>query len=294
MVVVLALGSALAYGLSDFVGGLLSRRTSAWAVAVAAQAAAAVIIAAMALAAGGAPETADWLWGALSGVGGGIGAAFLYRGLGSGQMSVVAPISALGAALVPVAVGVATGERPSPLTWAGVASALPAIWLVSQAEPDHGPLDALEHATHSEHPPRPGPRTGTGVVDALLAGLGFGLLFSALGQIPDPAGVGPLSMSYAVSVLATALLATALRAPWLPRDRASAAAVGAGALGAAATVSFLLATQTGLLTVAAVLSSLYPATTVLLAAVLLHERIGRGQGVGLTLAALAVALVAAG
>lgn len=292
MVVLLALTSALAYGLSDFVGGLLSRRTSAWAVAVAAQAAAAAIIAAVALVAGGQPTTSDWLWGALSGVGGGTGAAFLYRGLGAASMSVVAPISAVGAALVPVAVGVTTGERPSMLTWAGVACALPAIWLVSQAEPDHDPVDALEHAVHPQHGDRPVSRTA--VVDALLAGLGFGLLFSALGQIPDAAGVGPLSMSYAVSVLATALLAVALRARWLPRDRASATAVVAGALGSAATISFLLATQTGLLTIAAVLSSLYPATTVLLAALVLHERIGRGQGLGLALAALAVGLVAAG
>ena len=277
MVVVLALGSAVAYGLSDFVGGMLSRRTSAWAVAVSAQAAATVILALLALVTGGEPGPDDWLWGSLSGVGGGVGAAFLYRGLATGSMSVVAPISAVGAALVPVVVGVVTGERPTVVTWAGVACALPAIWLVSQAD---------EH----QDPANP----GAGLVDAVLAGLGFGLLFSALGQVSDEAGFGPLSLSYAVSVLATVVLAVALRAAWLPRDRAAAVAAGAGVLGSAATALFLLATQTGLLAVASVLSSLYPATTVLLAALVLHERIGRGQGLGLALAALAVALVAAG
>lgn len=278
MVVLLSLGSALGYGLSDFVGGLLSRRTSAWSVAVSAQAASMLALGVVALVAGGDPTTADLAWGAVSGVGGGTGAAFLYRGLASGSMSVVAPISAVGAALVPVAVGVVTGERPTVPTWVGVACALPAIWLVSrgEAEPDTtGPVRSS-------------------LVDAVLAGLGFGLLFSALGQISDDAGLAPLSVSYAVSVAATVVLAVALRAAWLPRDRAAALGATAGLLGSTATALFLLATQAGLLTVASVLSSLYPATTVLLAAVVLHERIGRGQGVGLGLAALAVALVASG
>lgn len=281
MVVLLSLGCALAYGLSDFIGGLLSRRVSPWAVAVVGQSAATVLTLALALAVRGDPTGGDWRWSVLAGVGSGTGAAFLYRGLGAGSMSVVAPVSALFAALVPVAVGVATGERPAGLTWLGVACALPAIWLVSRIEdsPDSGPA---------------GRRRSAELVDGLLAGLGFGVLFSALGQVSDGSGFGPLALTQATAVVATILLAMALRAPWLPRGRAAGQAVVLGALGAAATALFLLATQTGLLTVAAVLSSLYPATTVLLAALVLHERIGRSQGVGLLLAGLAVGLVAAG
>ncbi len=283
MVVLLALGSAAAYGISDFAGGILSRRSSPWAVAVAAQASAAVLTVLVATLSWGDPDGSAWAWGALSDVGGGFGAAFLYRGLGAGSMTVVAPVSAVGAALLPVAVGVATGERPNALTWIGVACAFPAIWLVSQAI---DPPDA------ADAPPRRG--RAAELTDALLAGLGFGLLFSALGQVPDTAGLGPLAMSYAVAVPATISIAVAVGASWVPRDRAAVQAVGVGVFGTAATVLFLLASQTGLLTVAAVLSSLYPATTVLLAAVLLRERMGRTQGLGLLLAGCAVGLVAAG
>ena len=279
VVVVLALASSLCYGLADFLGGLLARRTNAWTVAVVANSAATVFTALGALFVAGAPAPADWLWGAVAGVGGGIGAVFLYRGLASGRMSVVAPLSAIGAALLPVVVGVVAGERPGVVTWVGLACAFPAIWLISRA---------AEPATGQ-------PQTASGgVLDGLLAGLGFGVLFAALGQVPDAAGLGPLALTQGVSVVAIVAVATALRRRWVPRDRHAASAMVVGFLGAAATWLFLLATQSGFLTVAAVLSSLYPASTVLLAAVLLHERIDRGQSVGLLLAALAVGLVAAG
>lgn len=276
MVVLLALGSALAYGLADFVGGLLSRRTGVWSVATVGQATATLCTALVALLVAGDPVAGDWVWGATAGVGSGVGTVFLYRGLAGGRMSVVAPVSAVGAAVLPGLVGVATGERPAALTWLGVACAFPAIWLVSR--PQRGDAEASRG----------------GVLDGLLAGLGFGALFTALGQVPDAAGLGPLALAQAVSVVVIVAIAVALRTAWVPRDRYAAAAAVAGLLGALATGLFLLATQSGLLTVAAVLSSLYPATTVLLAALVLRERIGRAQGLGLLLAAAAVGLVAAG
>jgi len=284
VVVVLALASALSYGLSDFVGGLVSRRASPWAVAVLSQAASAVCVLVMALVLGGDPVAADWAWAALAGVGTGAGAGFLYRGLASGRMGVVAPVSAVGAALLPVLVGVAIGERPALLTWWGVVCAFPAIWLVSRTdtptpvETDGGRVD--------------GP-TSNGLLDGVLAGVGFGLLFAALDRVRDEAGFGPLVATQAVAVVATAALAAALAASWVP-GRSSLPAVWAGVLSALANVFFLLATQTGLLAVAAVLTSLYPALTVLLAAVILREHIGRIQSVGLVLAVAAVGLVAAG
>jgi len=278
--VVLALGCALAYGLSDFIGGILARRISAWTVAVVAHSVATVLTLGLVLATAGDPTGADWAWSALAGVGTGAGAGFLYRGLAAATMTVVAPVSALLAALLPVLVGVLTGDRPSTVTWVGVAIALPAIWLVSQVHEDIDPDRQQAHRG--------------GLVDGVLAGLGFGVLFAALGQVPADAGFGPLALTQAMAVLATVALAVALRAAWVPRDRTALRAAGIGVLGMGATVLFLLATQTGLLTVAAVLSSLYPATTVLLAAAVLRERIERVQGVGLALAGLAVALVAAG
>jgi drug/metabolite transporter (DMT)-like permease len=282
MAVVLALCSALAYGLSDFLGGLLARRTSAWAVAVVAQTSSTLCTGGVAFFVTGDPSGGDFRWALLAGVGGGMGTGFLYRGFSAGRMGVVAPVSAVGAAVVPVLAGSVAGERLSVLVWVGVLAALPGIWLVSSTSDE------------SLEPSGPRESVAAGLVDGILAGLGFGLLFAALGQIPSSAGWWPLALCQAVSVPAVVLLAAALGAPWVPREPVARVAVLAGPLGAAATGLFLLSTQHGFLTIAAVLSSLYPASTVLLAAVALHERVHRVQGLGLGLCALAVVLVAAG
>ena len=278
MAVLLATLAAVAYGLSDFVGGLVSRRTSTWAVAFLAQVASTVCTAGVALFRPGDPTVGNFAWAALAGVGGGLGTGFLYRGLATGRMGVVAPVSAVGAAVVPVMVGTATGERPSMLVWYGVVAALPGIWLVSSAPPHEKPTGSLAE----------------GLVDGLLAGLGFGLLFAALGQVPDTAGMWPLALGQAVSIVAAIALAVSLRAEWLPRERFALWGLLAGPLGAAAAVLFLLATQHGYLTVAGVIASLYPAATVLLAATVLRERIHAAQAAGLALCAAAITLVAAG
>jgi drug/metabolite transporter (DMT)-like permease len=274
----LALASAALYGLSDFLGGLVSRRASPWQVAVVTQVAAVVLIGAAAVLMPAQPTMGDLGWGALAGIGTGTGTAFLYRGLASGRMGVVAPLSAVGAALVPVVVGVATGDRPPLLTWVGIGCAVPAIWLVSTS------TDA----------PGAGTRFGEGVVDGGLAGLGFGLMFSALGQVPESAGLWPLAAAEVTSVIAVVVLAAAMRQAWLPRDPRASWGVAVGALAAAATIAFLFATQAGMLAVAAVLASLYPVFTVLLAATLLRERIHGPQAIGLGLAVVAIAFVAAG
>lgn len=278
MAVVLALCSALAYGLSDFVGGVLSRRTSAWSVAVVGQSSSFVCLAGGASLIGGRPTTADFGWALVAGLGTGSGAGFLYRGFASGRMAVVAPVSAVGAAVVPVLVGVLGGERPSLVVWLGVAAALPGIWLVSSASGQPGEQGSV----------------AAGLVDGVLAGVGFGVLFAALGQVPASAGWWPLTVSQATAVPSVVLLAALLRAPWVPRGRSAWWAVCMGPLGAGATGCFLLAAQHGYLTVAGVITSLYPASTVLLAALVLHERVHRVQGVGLGLCAVAIACVAGG
>jgi drug/metabolite transporter (DMT)-like permease len=280
--VILALGSALAYGLSDFLGGLFSRHSSVWPVAVVVQTSGAVFVLAASLLFAGDPTATHLVWGLLSGLGSGLGTAFLYRGLATGRMSVVAPLSAVGAAVLPVVVGVVTGDRPTVLAWVGIAFALPAIWLVSAGEGDESITG--EHVS----------RTGAGVLDGILAGLGFGFLFVALGQVPDGAGLVPAGLGMAASILVVVALAVGLRQPWVPRDPRAVSAVSVGVLAAVATVLFQLATQSGLLTIASVLSSLYPAFTVLLAVLVLREHIHRGQAVGLALAGAAVTLVAVG
>jgi drug/metabolite transporter (DMT)-like permease len=223
----------------------------------------------------GNPTGMDLAWGALAGVGSGLGGVFLYRGLAAGRMGVVAPVSAVGAAIVPVVVGVATGERPALLVWLGIAAAVPGIWLVSR-EPGEGSVAA-------------------GLVDGVLAGVGFGLLFAAIGQVPEGAGYWPLALAQVTALLAVVGAATALGAQWRPTARSEVTGgLLAGALASAAALCFLLASQSGLLTVAAVLASLYPAVTILLAATVLRERIHGGQALGLAFCGLCVVLVAAG
>jgi len=275
--IVLSLLAAAAYGLSDFVGGVFSKRVSPWSVAFVSGVSGAVALAVFALIDGGEPRGADYAWSLLAGVGNGFGTAFLYRGLSSGRMGVVAPVSGVGAALVPVVVGLASGERPGVIVWAGMIVALPAIWLV-----------ASEPASTEPSAPR------SGLLDGVLAGLGFGSLFAALGQIPEESGFLPLALNQLVGTVVIVMVATALRSTWVPREPAAYAGVICGILAALATGLFLLATQSGFLTIAAVITSLYPAFTVILAFSVLREHVHRLQGLGLLLCAAAVALVAGG
>ncbi|MBF4160948.1 EamA family transporter [Nocardioides acrostichi] len=281
MAVLLALTAAVAYGTSDFLGGLTSRRASPWAVALVVLATAAAATAVLSIAVPGRPSGVDLGWGALAGLGGGVGTVTLYRGLSLGRMGVVAPVSAVGATLVPVVVGVvAAGDRLSALVWAGVVLALPGIWLVArQPAPEAGSGPGVQAA---------------GVRDGILAGLGFGTLFAALGQIPDDAGLLPLALNHAVAGSLVLALAVSTRADWRPRGRSGLWSVAPGLLGAAATAAFLLASQGGRLSVVAVLASLYPAVTVLLAAALLREPVARSQGMGLVACCAAVVLISAG
>jgi drug/metabolite transporter (DMT)-like permease len=276
--ILFSLGAAIAYGLSDFLGGVVSRRTSVWPVAMLACAGAGLGTLVLACTLPGTPTGADIAWGLLAGVGSGVGTAFLYRGFAKGRMGVVAPVSAVGAALLPAAIAVLTGERPSTLVWVGMVAALPGIWLVSR------------------EPATPGADGGAaaGMLDGILAGAGFGLLFAALGQVPDGAGYWPVMATQAVSLVSVVAAALLLGGDPRPRQGEAWWGLAAGLLATLAVVGFLLATQGGLLSVAAVLTSLYPAFTVLLATVLLGEQLHRSQSIGLALCAVSVACVAAG
>jgi uncharacterized membrane protein len=286
--VVLALMSAVGYGLSDFLGGVLSRRGSAWAVAVAGQASAAVCTGAIAVLGAGHATTTHFAWAALGGAGTAIGSGFLYRGLASGRMGLVAPVSSVGAAIVPMTVGLSSGERLSWPVGLGIIAAIPGIWLVSVT-----PADPLTRTSGTSSPATPTrTRIPAGLGDGLAAGLGFGVLFVALGQIPRTAGLMPLALCQAISVPILIILAIALRATWTPRDQASRLAILTGPLSTIATGAFLLATQHGYLSITGVLASLYPAGTVLLAAAVLHERIQLRQGIGLGLCGLSLASIA--
>jgi drug/metabolite transporter (DMT)-like permease len=278
MTVVLALASAILYGVSDFVGGVASRRLSVWPVGLLACTGAFAGSIVVALAEPGDPTGGDLAWGLLAGIGSGSGTAFLYRGLASGRMGVVAPVSAVGAVLLPLVVGVLAGERPAPVAWVGIVVALPGIWLVSREE---GPVDGSPDAR------------GNGLLDGVLAGVGFGMLFAALGQVPAGAGYWPLVANQGSSVVSMALVAVLVGANPLPRRKAEAWGLVPGVLATLAVLFFILATHHGLLSLAAVITSLYPAFTVLLAIVVLREHVHRAQAVGLALCALTIACVSA-
>ena len=274
--VLLALLGAVSYGVSDFIGGLASRRTSVWPVALLSCVGSLVGAVVLALLVPGDPTASQLWWGTLAGIGAGAGTAFLYRGLSGGRMGVVAPVSGVGATVIPVLIGVSTGERPSTLVWIGMVAALPGIWLVSRED--------------SAAPPG-GP---SGLLEGLLAGIGFGVLFAALGQVPAGAGYWPLAACEISAVLTVVVAGLALRGGMLPHAREQWWGLVSGLLAAAAGVAFLLATHHGLLSVSAVLVSLYPAFTVVLASLVLRERIHRVQAAGLALCGVAVVLVAAG
>jgi uncharacterized membrane protein len=285
--VLLGLGAALAYGLSDFLGGLVSRRVHYAIVALVGYATACIALVAVVLLSGSpAPTPNAVFWGAVSGLGAGLGTLALYRGLARGRMGVVAPLSGLGTAVLPVLVGVFLGDRPSAVAWLGIAAALPAIWLVSTSGDGGDGGDERRSAGLSE-----------GVVDGLLAGVGFAILLVALDFAGGESGYWPVLASEAAGLVVMAVFLALIRRSVTERRLSRgvlAGGVAVGLLGGAAVVSYHLSTQEGLLSIVAVLTSLYPAVTVVLAAAFLREAITRRQAAGLALAAISVVLIVIG
>jgi uncharacterized membrane protein len=278
--ILFALISAACWGVSDFFGGVFSKRHGAWVTTVAVQLGALAGTAVAVLLLGGSPTQADWAWGTAAGLGVGAGTAYLYRGLSTGRMGVVAPVSAVGAALVPVAVGVSTGERPGASAAIGIAIALPAIWLIASTE------DGTAAAEEGQGGPE-----STGFLDGVLAGLGFGVGFACLDRLQPAAELTPLLATQVASLIPVIALALWAREPFWPRGHRAWTGFVLGPLGTLANACLLWAVQAGLLSIVAVLVSLYPAVTVALAAAVLHERIHRAQAWGLGLAAVAVSLI---
>ena len=274
MGILLGLAAALLYGGSDFGGGLASRRFGPVRVTVIGSAVSTVLAwAALIVSGGPGPDVRAIAWGLASGLAGGAGTLVLYRGLARGQMSVVGPVSAVGAAVVPVGAGVALGEHPSLLAVAGVLVSLPAIVLVAASGSVRGKL-------------------GAGLLDGLAAGLAFGILFIGLAQAGRNAGLWPVASEQTGALLPVLAVAVKSRVPVRIPVRAAGLPMLAGVSGTAATLSYFYATHFSMLAIAAVLVSLYPGFTVLLARVVLHERFSPAQRAGLGLCALAVAAIA--
>jgi drug/metabolite transporter (DMT)-like permease len=268
----LALGAALCFGITDFVSALLARRVHSAAVALVAQLGGTALILVAALLVPAPVVTVGALgWGALSGIGTGIGVAFLFRGMGNGQLSVVVPLSDVGGVVLPVLVGVLLlGERPTALAWLGIAAAAPALWLITRVGR--------------------GRPSATGSADGLVSGLGFALQFIALVPVDPAAGLWPLVASRVASVVT--ILPMAARAPRRMAWPLALAAIVSGAIGTLAIVCYLMATRQQLLAVAVVLTALYPVVPVLLGLTVLRERVTVTQTAGLGLAGAAVGLIA--
>ncbi|TFV50331.1 DMT family transporter [Blastococcus sp. TF02A_35] len=276
MAVVLALASAVVYGASDFLGGLASRRASVFAVVALSQLAGLAALLVLLPWLGGPVTAADVGWGAAAGLAGSTGLLVFFRALATGVMSVVAPVTAVTAAAVPVLVGLLGGERIGPWAAAGILLALVAVVLVSA----EGGLRALRAA-------RPG-----SLLPALLAGTAFGFFFVLLDRTSEDAGLTPLVAARAASVGLVLLVALAGRRSVRPTRAALPLVVVSGVGDMAANALFLLATQAGgPLAITGVLASLYPVSTVVLAQLVLRERLVPAQVAGLTTAAAAVVLI---
>jgi drug/metabolite transporter (DMT)-like permease len=275
MAVLFALLAAAAYGISDFVGGIASRRVSAFSVLLISTPLGALIMAALLPVYGGRVSAGTLSWSLAGGAAGLVGVLLLYSALALAPMNIISPVTAVMSAVVPVLGGVLLGERPHPLAWAGIAVGLLAVVLVSRQPEDHphGPVGWLPLAM------------------AVIAGVGFGAYFICLARSDHDSGIWPVVISRACSaVLILPLALTGGRRRRLGPSLLGLAAV-AGALDATANLAFLLASRHGLLSLSGVITALYPAGTVLLAVLILNEHTGRLQRTGLGLAAAAVVLL---
>jgi drug/metabolite transporter (DMT)-like permease len=274
--VVLALLSALVYGASDFLGGLSSRRASVFGVVALSQVVGLGALLLLLPWLGGPVGTADLAWAVAAGLAGATGLVVFFRTLASGVMSVVAPVTAVTAAAVPVLVGLLGGNTVGPVAAAGIALALVAVVLVSAEDG----LSALR-----------GPRL-TSLAPALVAGAAFGLFFVLLDRTSTDAGLTPLVASRLASLALVVVVARSSR-HGLRVGRAALPLVALSGLGdMTANALFLLATQQpGQLAITGVLASLYPVSTVVLAQLVLRERLAGAQLAGLGTAVAAVVLI---
>ena len=273
----LALSAALVFGLVHFASGLLARRADSFAVALFGQVGGLVLVGGAALVVP-APEVTpgSLTWGAISGLGTGIGVAFLYRGLSTGTMSVVVPLSDVGAVALPVLMGVVVfSDRPSVLAWIGMLAAPPALWLVSRTG-------------------KSGRSSVTGTADGLVAGAGFALQFIAISRVGLDAGLWPILAGRLAAIAIIVPIALHHRARLRLPSRLLLPACAVGAAGSVAIYLYLAATHQQLFALATVLAALYPAIPVILALLFLRERLVGKQILGLVFSGTAVALIALG
>ncbi|HXM57632.1 MAG TPA: EamA family transporter [Candidatus Dormibacteraeota bacterium] len=272
---VLAIIAAVGFGSSDFLGGLSSRKASSIATLLTFQASGFLVLLPILAVQAPSVDRAGILWAGGGGLIGSIGMLIFLRALASGAMAVAAPVVGVSAASLQVLVGVALGERPSPLAWVGVGAGLVAIvatgWPVSEAG---------------------GRAAARGAVLALAAGACFGLFYVGLSRAAHAGGVTPLLASRMAAVAVSALVVLLSRSAWTVEPGSLRPAVVSGVLDVSSDVLVLIAFGSGALSLVSVLVALYPAMTVALALAILRERLRPLQWAGIALAIAAAALIA--
>ena len=267
-----ALAASLSWGAGDFSGGVATRRAKVLSVVIAAHAIGLMMLIALALIwSEPFPTTLDIIWGSVAGLVGAVGVVAFYQSLSVGRMGIVAPITAMLSAAVPVLFGAFFEGLPGPLQLTGFVLALIAVGLISGLGVVKG---------------RP---KGLGL--AFLAGLGFGSFFILISQVSHGAIFWPLAAARLASFLFLLAVILVRRQEIIPKKSVLPVVFLAGALDVAGNVFFVLATHAGRLDVAAILSSLYPAVTVLLASIILKERVTRIQTIGIFIALVAIPLI---
>jgi len=270
--------SALMYGAADFCGGMAVRKAPLPSVLAASQAIGLVVALGASLAFGfplAAPS--DLLWGALAGVSGAAGIAALYSALASTVVAVASPLAAVTGAVIPVLLGVAAGERPGAAAWVGIVLGACAIVLLTGGPSRSARGEAVRRAAFL----------------GALAGLGFGMFFFAVSRTSHASGLWPLVAARVATVFLVTLFVVVTRRP----VRLSAASVPmvvlSGTLDMSANIAFLLASRSGMLSISAAVAALYPGPTVVLAWIVLREKVTPLRVAGLALALAGVALISA-
>jgi drug/metabolite transporter (DMT)-like permease len=286
MVIFLGLAAAVLYGSGDFLGGMATRKLPVLPVLLLADTAGLIVALVVALASPGSVSVAGLAWGISAGLIGGLGLIIFYIGLAAGPMSVVAPVAGLVSTVLPVAAALAEGERPGVGVYAGAVLCLVAIVMTSSAGNGGSTADGTTGAG------RPG--RGRAIAYGAVAGAAFGLFFLLMRNAGESGEFWPVAAGrigeLAVVLIAAAVLRRSL-SPGGADGRLLLAAAGAGAIDVVANICYVAATRTGAFGLAVVLASLYPGFTVLLARMVLGERLRWVQRAGLALAAIGILLV---
>jgi drug/metabolite transporter (DMT)-like permease len=276
MTLLLSLLSALLYGVADFSGGSATRRNYVFSVMLLTQSAGALVALAAALLMGpSAPKSSDLAWGAAAGAMGFAGVAALYSGLAKHTAAIVSPLSALVGAILPAVFGAALGERPSGIALVGIALCVPAIAFLAYEKGETKDRAKLKAS----------------FLYGLVAGAGFGGFFIAISRTSSGSGIWPLLGARTATLLMVAAILLVGRKRFSVARVDLPAALFAGTADMAANVFFLLATRTGLLIIVTLVTSLYPAPTVVLARIFQGQRISFPRAVGIALAIAGVALI---